>query len=623
LEAAWMQANPSSQGVVCTMLQTCREVGPTTVVPVMQVNHDREEYIITEAPQDRSTSGRGKKLNGIVDEPMEVGSHFQFEQEVTRLTQETTQETKDTTVIATNSGSIPGNIDPLSNHLGSERRSQTSNSAPLHKSHFVEIAFPKQLVPELDDEKKGKRSDTLTRIAQGTTEVDLTHYGGLQGYLRQGSLADRLEHWEKRHPLVKQILGPFFSLILHMHERAMKGTKEHRFMKLFEVVCVAVILLNTGLLWYLANEELDQVQKDGTYTPDDWMFVTEVLFLGFYCIEIALKLYVHRAYFFFSDDALWNLSDCVLVIFSLSEIVLNKSEGVNVSYLRGIRVLRVAKLFRMFRVLRMVQEIKLLVDCVVGSINSLVWSFVLLTLLLSFFSMFFVTAVANALRDGNALDAEVRHTLLEMFPSVGQGMITLFMAVSGGMDWGWAYEALKATSLLNAYVFLLMIITFYIAVWNVVSSIFVERAMRFATPSLQQQMVEKRMRDEQDARDLLRVCKKLDVDQSGTLNCQEFSRFSSIDEFKSYFEVSGLDIRNAENFFQSLTAVTGRTEMDLQQFVAVCMRLRGMASSVDVHMLMVEMHILYEKIVELQGGGKTGSGSRHLQDNPVEIPPPV
>mmetsp|Transcript_12194 Transcript_12194/g.27571 ORF Transcript_12194/g.27571 Transcript_12194/m.27571 type:complete len:641 (-) Transcript_12194:64-1986(-) len=467
-----------------------------------------------------------------------------------------------------------------------------SQKEPLTRSHFLQSAFP---TPSSFTTKEFKESERKSLHASSS----FTGISGLEGYLKQMNFAEKVEELEEAHPLFKQIFGPLVHLFLRIRAKSLEVSGQMTYFKYFEFWCVMVIIVNCGLLWYITDEEIDGVASTGDWKPQSWTSTLEVGFLVWYGVEIAIKLYLQRVYFLFSDDALWNISDCVLVLFSISEIVSSRTKGINVSYLRGMRILRVVKLFRMFRVLRMIQEIKLLVDCVVGSINSLIWSFVLLCLVLSFFSMFFVSAVSNSLRDNN-LDPLTRVNLIDSFSTVREGMVTLFMCVSGGKDWSETYFQLRATSTMNGYIFLAMVIAFYIAVWNVVSSIFVERAMRIATPSLQQQMAEKKVRDDHDARDFYRVCKRLDEDDSGTLSCEEFSKFTSNPEFKQYFEVSGLDVRNAENFFHSLTKVTGVQEMDLGLFVSVCMRLRGMASSVDVHMLMVEMRIIYAEISSLK-----------------------
>jgi len=498
---------------------------------------------------------------------------------------------------------------------------QTSQADPLSRSHFIATAFPQPSMLASQDGDGDNSPDSATkRKAKRQALMKETGTMGLESFLRQGTIEDRLEGLEEAHPLFKKIFGPLVHLFLHLRAKSLEVVNSLWYLKYFEILCVTVILVNCGLLWHMTDEEMDGVTKTGDYSPEDWTSVMEVGFLIWYCVEILIKLYFQRAYFFFSDDAWWNITDCVLVLFSVSEIISSRTQGINVSYLRGMRILRVVKLFRMFRVLRMIQEIKLLVDCVVGSVNSLLWSFVLLCLLLSFFSIFCVAAVSNALRDdsGVHLDAIVRADLIASFSTVQEGMLTLFMCVSGGRDWSETYYQLRATSRFNGYVFLAMVITFYIAVWNVVSSIFVERAMRIATPSLQQQLADKKVRDEADARDFYRICKRLDVDESGTLSCEEFSKFARNPEFKSYFEVSGLDIKNAENFFQSLTKVTGVQEMELNQFVSVCMRLRGMASSVDVHLVMVEMRIIYAMLADMKdelrltGGKRTHRGEEDV-----------
>merc|ERR1711920_117172 len=55
----------------------------------------------------------------------------------------------------------------------------------------------------------------------------------------------------------------------------------------------------------------------------------------------------------------------------------------------------------------------------------------------------------------------------------------------------------------------------------------------------------------------------------------------------------GLDIKDAEMFFHMLTAVTEEEEVNIQTFVEGALRMRGVASSLDLYTLSFEVKIMH------------------------------
>merc|ERR1712032_1340655 len=81
-------------------------------------------------------------------------------------------------------------------------------------------------------------------------------------------------------------------------------------------------------------------------------------------------------------------------------------------------------------------------------------------------------------------------------------------------------------------------------------------------------------------RQLMRLCEELDKDGSGTLTKQEFSGNMKKGKLKYFLATLGLDIRDAERFFELLEETSH--EIDIGLFVDACMRLKGAATSIDL-----------------------------------------
>lgn len=187
----------------------------------------------------------------------------------------------------------------------------------------------------------------------------------------------------------------------------------------FEAFTICVILANAVVL---GLETYDSIQ-------DDWSGTLHTLndvFLGYFAVEIAIRLIAHGRYVarFFTNG--WNVFDFVVVA---------------AAFVPGVRenatLLRVIRLLRVFRLVSVLPEMRVLVYGLVRSIAPL-GSMALLTLL-----MLYVYAMIGWIAFGD--DDPGR------WGSVGSGMLTLFsvLTLEGWPDvqeaaldirpWAWIY----------------------------------------------------------------------------------------------------------------------------------------------------------------------------------------
>merc|ERR1719482_1873484 len=93
-------------------------------------------------------------------------------------------------------------------------------------------------------------------------------------------------------------------------------------------------------------------------------------------------------------------------------------------------------------------------------------------------------------------------------------------------------------------------------------------------------MLSKARRDYDDAKKLKEICEIVDSDGSRTITAPEFMAFMRHDECRRYFDVKGINVKDAQMFFNLMCAAGGseNQEVDLESFVNGCMRLTGVAS---------------------------------------------
>merc|ERR1712187_223219 len=67
----------------------------------------------------------------------------------------------------------------------------------------------------------------------------------------------------------------------------------------------------------------------------------------------------------------------------------------------------------------------------------------------------------------------------------------------------------------------------------------------------------------------------------------------------SYLVALGLDIKDAEMFFRVLSEVAGRTELKIDEFTQNCVRMKGVASGIDLQQLAFKVKLIHEDLSTL------------------------
>jgi len=312
---------------------------------------------------------------------------------------------------------------------------------------------------------------------------------------------------------------------------------------------------------------------------------------------------VHRMYFFCNNDMGWNIFDTVLVSFALFDQVFtavmsnNGSGGNELMFMRTLRVLKLARVLRGLRVIKVFDELRLMVRSMLGSFMALFWSISMMILNFYIFSLVFVQGVANyIMSEGDRTDimtSESLQTLVKNFGSVEESILTLYKASSGGEDWdayhsiieqiGWTYSAL--------YVFFIAFTQ--ISLLNVILAIFVQRAIKLATPDREAQALELRAEEMADFQEIHEIMSSSDLNKSGTISMEEFTEVISKGKMGALLAAMGLHIKDAGSFFKLVSSDGNKdTEAQLGELVQRCMALRGTASCIEVEQLKLDIHTI-------------------------------
>ena len=254
---------------------------------------------------------------------------------------------------------------------------------------------------------------------------------------------------------------------------------ERRLLKSLERRRQAVILMNALFILYATDSEMHViVTTDEVFSADAELQAIELVLASFYVVELAMKLLVHRVYFFWNSEMAWNWFDFILVLFSIIENVLiyeifsSSAEGtsLNLSFLRLVRLCKIVKILRVFRTLRLFSELRLMLDCVVGSLVNVFWCVIMLLFVIYVFALFLQQGVVQYLADPTAQPTKQQaDEVLKFYSSVGITVVTLFQSCTSGVDWSEPYKALLPTGDLLPTSFIFYIAFVFISVWNIVA----------------------------------------------------------------------------------------------------------------------------------------------------------
>lgn len=372
--------------------------------------------------------------------------------------------------------------------------------------------------------------------------------------------------------------------------------------KNFTTACVACIALNALFIAYTTDYE---IQHLGTPLPMEMVGI-ELGFMAFYTMELVLKLMVHRFYFFCNSEMSWNLADCFLVAFSVMDVAVmlatfdsrsGASATVNLSFLRLIRIFKIAKILRIFRTLRFFAELRLMLDCVLGSFVSLFWCLLLLFFVLYVFALVMVQGITQALQQdtGRTLNSGDAAKTEMYFGTVTGAVLTLLQSTTSGVDWREVYVLLEKAGGYLPIVYVFYILFFVIAAWNIVTSTFVDKALRLAQPDLETLTRDQLLKDMVDAQELMTLFSDADLDNSETISLEEFIRVAEHSKFRSYLHVRGIDIKNADIFFEMLRTLGDHRDVELSTLVSTLIRMKGFATSIDLHSLSFETKMMGRK----------------------------
>merc|ERR1739847_246010 len=156
-----------------------------------------------------------------------------------------------------------------------------------------------------------------------------------------------------------------------------------------------------------------------------------------------------------------------------------------------------------------------------------------------------------------------------------KSVLTLYMSVRGGDDWGKFYRIIQNAGPFYSGVFLFFTFFFIFALFNMLTGIFVEKTATASTPDRAELALNERRTARRNASEFKHVCKILDKENKGVVTWREFRKYIHDETMAAYMASIGLEIHDVEMFFNVVVGSATDGEISIDRFVNACMVLRG------------------------------------------------
>jgi len=350
----------------------------------------------------------------------------------------------------------------------------------------------------------------------------------------------------------------------------------------FETSVIFVILLNFTYTIYDTNWQMQHRTDATTQT----MQIIEQTFIWIYFAELLTKVIAFRSKFFIGADMGWNIFDFVLVLMGLFEVLAANSTTnvVNPSFARIVRMLKtLRKVSGFVRMMHFFPELRLMIKCISGSLGSLFWCIVILFGIMLCFAVLFVQQMTwYVIESQTFLSESEEEEISAGFGSVQQGTFSLFMFFAGGAEWGDAYLLIKKSGTFASIAFVTYILLMWISLHNIIASIYVDKALKYAQCDSNDHLLKAGEEALATARHLKDIFKSMDEDGSGTLSLSELQECLEDVRVTTLLGIQGIQIKDVESFFDTMSTACGSAEIDMETFVMGCLNMRGPASSMDL-----------------------------------------
>ncbi|CAK0827225.1 unnamed protein product [Prorocentrum cordatum] len=367
----------------------------------------------------------------------------------------------------------------------------------------------------------------------------------------------------------------------------------------YEVCVMVLIVANSIFLGYqVEHEARTRQQLERTLE-------IEAFFCTAFALELAVKIYAMGWSFWSGSEASWNYFDIFVVVSMLLDFFVSVSQKTaepslwsQVSGLRIFRVLRVVRFLRSVRQLKFFMQLRIMIRSIMFSLRPLLWASIVLMGMFYVFGIILTQGVIDSLKENDSWDDESSAELRSYFGTLECAALSLFQAMSGGINWGVLFATLSPLAVHFRFVFLFFVL---FAIFGATGlGIFVEIANHWARndkASQEQAAAEKRIGSIKRLHDLFM---ELDPGGHGTVTFEGMlEAVLNVDKgLVSSFHALELEVTDVRTLFLMLDR-DRKGYINLEEFLLGCFRLKGEAKTLDIMKLQYQSEWIMHNIANI------------------------
>eukprot|EP00928_Gymnodinium_smaydae_P065646 TRINITY_DN4874_c1_g1_i3.p1 TRINITY_DN4874_c1_g1~~TRINITY_DN4874_c1_g1_i3.p1 ORF type:complete len:583 (+),score=58.03 TRINITY_DN4874_c1_g1_i3:167-1750(+) len=307
---------------------------------------------------------------------------------------------------------------------------------------------------------------TSFRARAKTAKFDLSssaasggpHQRVWQPRVRKGSVTSTMTYRVSEKDIPPGFRGSVYKIVKH---------------PLFEICAMLVVVVNIVVVGAQTDSMARSVR---TLVPDGFV-IAETFCCVFFLLEVGIRILGDWRDFFRGPGRVLNSLDLGLAVLQSVEVmmttILTGSVGdraFNFAIMRALRLVRLIRLARIVRVFRLFADLRSTVLAIILCFRSLAGALVILFFVIYIFAIFFTEIALNDRIDLDEDDA--RRAMLDVqFGSMQLSMETLFVSITGGVDW---YDIAASLNAFGRVVYYVYVIFSTLGMFNVITSVFVE-----------------------------------------------------------------------------------------------------------------------------------------------------
>lgn len=332
-----------------------------------------------------------------------------------------------------------------------------------------------------------------------------------------------------------------------------------------------IILVNAVIIGYEAELSVqipfgcdeqckcDQATSTGNcFAMPQWLQAVDYVFAAVYIAEFCLRLYTYGIPVLRSN---WVKFDLFLILSSMLDIALKQVATVSevLTQILLVRILRLARLARAVRLMVQFRVLWQLVQGLLHSVSTLLWTFLMVMILVYGFAIVGIETIHVDL--SLPLDHPYNLAVTENFESFSDAMLTLFQCFTLDSA-GQVYRPLITHNPVLIAYFMTVILVMAVSLMNLVTAVMVNSALDQASEDKDVKRAYEAVQKRKQLEQLKVMFLELDSDGSGELTLEELK--GAPEEVREQLkEVAGTE--DIEGLFQMLD-YDGGGSLDTDEF---------------------------------------------------------